>query len=250
MKLTNMKNIIIAGGNGFLGKQFVSFLISKKIYNVHVIDINTSIKYKKNFFEYKCDVLNERKLFKIIKNIKKKFKSIDVLINCIAKDYSPNFKNNLSFEKIDIKTVKKDIEIGILSSVIISKYVSSIMIKQKKGNILNIGSDLSFISPNQNIYNNFVKPVSYSIAKHGIIGFTKYLATYLAKYNIRCNALCPGGIYKNHNKKFVKNLNKLIPMNRMAKIDELNKAMFFLISDDSSYVTGHSLVVDGGRTIW
>ena len=59
-----------------------------------------------------------------------------------------------------------------------------------------------------------------------------------------------GGIYRNHNKKFVKNLSKLIPMNRMAKTDELNKAMFFLISDDSSYVTGHSLVVDGGRTIW
>ena len=68
--------------------------------------------------------------------------------------------------------LKKDIEVGILSSVITSKYVSNIMIKQKKGNILNIGSDLSFISPNQNIYNDFVKPVSYSIAKHGLIGLT------------------------------------------------------------------------------
>ena len=245
-----MKNVIIAGGNGFLGKQFADFLINKKGYNVHIIDLKKNSGKKKNLFQYKCDVLNEKSFSKYIKVIKKKFKTIDVLINCIAKDYSPNFKNNFSFENLNIKMLKKDIEVGILSSVITSKYVSNIMIKQKKGNILNIGSDLSFISPNQNIYNNFVKPVSYSIAKHGIIGLTKYLSTYLAKYNIRCNALCPGGIYRNHNKKFVKNLSKLIPMNRMAKTDELNKAMFFLISDDSSYVTGHSLVVDGGRTIW
>lgn len=245
-----MKNIIVAGGNGFLGKQFVNFLVKKKIYNIHVIDLKKDNVKEKNLFQYKCDVLNEKKVIKVVKIIKKNFKTIDVLINCIAKDYSPNFKNNLSFENLDIKKVKKDIEIGVLSSVIISKHVSSIMIKQKKGNILNIGSDLSFISPNQNIYNEFVKPVSYSIAKHGIIGFTKYLSTYLAKYNIRCNALCPGGIYKDHDKRFVKKLSKLIPMNRMAKINELNKAMFFLISDDSSYVTGHSLIVDGGRTTW
>ena len=245
-----MKNIIIAGGNGFLGTQFVDFLLNKKIYNIHIIDVKIKTISKNNCFEYKCNVLNENKLVKIIKNIKKKFKTIDVLINCIAKDYNPNIKNKLSFENQSTKQIKKDIEIGILSSVIISKHVSAIMIKQKKGNILNIGSDLSFISPNQNIYNNFIKPVSYSIAKHSIIGLTKYLATYLASHNVRCNALCPGGIYNNHDKKFVKKLSKLIPMNRMAKIDELNKAMFFLISDDSSYVTGHSLIVDGGRAAW
>jgi len=195
-------------------------------------------------------VLNEKKFIKIIQNIKKKFKTIDVLINCIARDYNPNFKNNFSFEKLNIKQIKKDLEISVLSSVITSKHISNIMIKQKKGVILNIGSDLSLISPNQTIYDNFIKPVSYSISKHGIIGLTKYLATYLAKYNIRCNALCPGGIFRNHDKKFIKKISKLIPLNRMAKIGELNKAMFFLISEDSSYVTGHSLVVDGGRTIW
>jgi NAD(P)-dependent dehydrogenase (short-subunit alcohol dehydrogenase family) len=245
-----MKNIIIAGGNGFLGQQFVNFLINKKIYNIHVIDLIKKSSNKKNLFQYKCNVLNEKSVSKLIKKIKKNFKTIDVLINCIAKDYSPNHKNNFSFENLNIKIIKKDIEIGILSSVIISKHVSKVMIKQKKGNILNIGSDLSIISPNQNIYDNFVKPISYSIAKHSVVGLTKYIATYLAKYNVRCNALCPGGIFNKHDKKFVKKLSKLIPLNRMAKINELNKAMFFLISDDSSYVTGHSLVVDGGRTIW
>ena len=79
---------------------------------------------------------------------------------------------------------------------------------------------------------------------------TKYLATYLIKYNIRCNALCPGGMYNNQDKNFLTKLNKLIPMKRMAKKNELNEAMYFLISEKSSYVNGHSLMVDGGRTIW
>ena len=245
-----MKNIIIAGGNGFIGKQFSEFLTNKNHLNVHVIDRLLIKNNKKNLYQYKCDILNEKKVSNILNSIFKKFKSIDVLINCVARDYVPNKKNNKLFENLNINELKSDFEIGLITSVIMAKHISKFMIKQKKGNILNIGSDLSFISPNQNIYSNFVKPVSYSIVKHGIVGLTKYLATYLIKYNIRCNALCPGGMYNKHDKKFLTKLNKLIPMKRMAKKNELNEAMYFLISDRSSYVNGHSLLVDGGRTIW
>ena len=245
-----MKNIIIAGGNGFIGKQFTQYLLKKKTFNIHVIDISSSKIKSQNYYEYKCNILNEKKIKKIINNIFKKFKSIDVLINCVAKDYIPNKKNNKLFKNININEINNDFKTGIITSVIMTKYISKYMIKQNKGNILNIGSDLSFISPNQNIYDNFIKPISYSIVKHGVVGLTKYLATYFANYNIRCNALCPGGIYNNHNKKFVAKLKKLIPMKRMAKHNELNEAMYFLISDKSSYVNGHSLLVDGGRTIW
>lgn len=172
-----------------------------------------------------------------------------MLINCTAQDYPPTNKKKL-FETINVKDINHDFNVGIITSVIMVKYVSKYMKKQKKGNIVNIGSDLSFISPNQNIYDNFIKPVGYSIVKHGIIGLTKYLATYFANSNIRCNALCPGGIYNGQDKKFVSKIKKLIPMKRMAKKNELNEAMFFLISEKSSYVNGHSLIVDGGRTIW
>lgn len=95
-----------------------------------------------------------------------------------------------------------------------------------------------------------VKPVTYPVVKHGIIGLTKYLATYWADKNVRVNTLSPGGIYTNQPKEFVERLTKLIPMKRMANQDEYKSAVLFLISDASSYMTGANLIVDGGRTCW
>ena len=111
------------------------------------------------------------------------------------------------------------------------------------------------ISPDQRLYNNKkklknVKPVTYSVAKTGLIGLTRYLATYWADKNIRCNAISPGGVYNNHNKQFVKKISKLIPLGRMAKKDEYRSAVQFLCSDASSYLTGQNLVIDGGRSVW
>ena len=125
------------------------------------------------------------------------------------------------------------------------------MAKQKNGGvILNISSDLGIIAPNQKIYKKFfVKPVTYSVIKHGIIGMTKYAASYWGKKNVRCNALAPGGINRNFNKSFVNKITKLIPLNRMAKINEYNNIVLFLCSDDSSYITGTTIISDGGRTI-
>ena len=125
------------------------------------------------------------------------------------------------------------------------------MAKYKKGSIINVSSDLGIIAPDQRIYNkkNFVKPVTYSVVKHGIIGLTKYTASYWGKNNLRCNAIAPGGIYNNQDKKFVENINKLIPLGRMAKKNEYNGLILFLCSDLSSYLTGSVIVADGGRTI-
>ena len=95
-----------------------------------------------------------------------------------------------------------------------------------------------------------VKPITYSVVKSGLIGLTKYLATYWADNGIRVNALSPGGVYTNQPQEFVDKLTNLIPMRRMANSDEYNSAIIFLCSDDSSYMTGNNLVIDGGRTCW
>ena len=152
---------------------------------------------------------------------------------------------------------EKDIAVGLTGAFLCSQVVGSYMAKQNNGVILNIASDLSIISPDQRLYKKEglkdneqpVKPVTYSVVKHGIIGLTKYLATYWAKKGIRVNCISPAGVYKKHNKKFVEQLSQRIPIGRMAKSYELNGAIIYLCSNASSFVTGHNLVVDGGRTI-
>ncbi len=88
------------------------------------------------------------------------------------------------------------------------------------------------------------------MVKHGLIGLTKYLATYWNEQSVRCNALSPGGVYAGQNDVFVSNLVKLIPMGRMAQPDEYRGAIAFLCSDASKYLNGANLVMDGGRSVW
>ena len=124
--------------------------------------------------------------------------------------------------------------------------------------ILNISSDLGIIAPDQRLYmkegldriQQPVKPVTYSVIKHGLIGLTKYIATYWADQGIRVNTLCPGGIYNDQPEEFVTRISSLIPFGRMANPDELKGSVLFLISDASSYINGATIVVDGGRSVW
>ena len=126
------------------------------------------------------------------------------------------------------------------------------------GVITNIASDLSVIAPDQRLYSvaglpsdrQPVKPVTYSVVKHGLIGLTKYLSTYWCDQGVRCNALSPGGIYNNQNDIFISKINKLIPMGRMANPSEYQGAIIFLCSNASSYLNGANLIMDGGRSVW
>lgn len=128
----------------------------------------------------------------------------------------------------------------------------------KGGVILNIASDLSVISPDQRLYRKAgvpeesqpVKPVTYSVIKSGLVGLTRYIATYWADRGVRCNALSPGGVYTGQPEEFVQRLTSLIPLGRIAARDEYRSAIQFLCSDASIYLNGHNLVMDGGRSIW
>ena len=132
------------------------------------------------------------------------------------------------------------------------------MVRSRTGGvILNIASDLSVIAPNQGLYHDAhkqeweqeVKPVTYSVVKTGMVGLTRYLATYWAEKGIRTNALSPGGVFNAQPQEFLNRLTPMIPMGRMAKEDEYRAAVQFLCSDASSYMNGQNIVIDGGRSI-
>jgi NAD(P)-dependent dehydrogenase (short-subunit alcohol dehydrogenase family) len=243
------KVILITGGSGFFGSRLAKIISTNNGIPV-IIDNkfskNKSFKY--DFFKTDITKLNEVKT--TIKKVIKKYKKIDCLINNAALNTSID-KNKQKLENFSIKKWNEEINVGLTGALIVTQAVVKAMIKNKSGSIINISSDLGLIAPNQSIYNsNTKKPVSYSVVKHGIIGFGKYLATYLADHNIRSNILCPGGIYNNQPKKFVKKLEKLIPLKRMAKINDYDGIILYLCSDYSEYMTGSVITCDGGRTAW
>ena len=129
------------------------------------------------------------------------------------------------------------------------------MADANKGSIINIASIYGLVSPDQNLYEyrrikgeNFYKPVAYSVSKSGIINFTKYLAVYWAKKNIRVNTLTIGGVFNNQDGNFLKEYSSRIPIGKMADQHQYDGAVLFLASEASSYMTGSNLIIDGGWT--
>lgn len=161
-------------------------------------------------------------------------------------------------ENFSLDTWNDDIAVGLTGTFLMSQVFGTYLARQGRGVIVNIASDLGVIAPDQRIYRRPglpeqeqpVKPITYSAVKGGVVMLSKYLATYFAEHGVRVNALVPGGVYAGQPQDFVERLSALIPLGRMARADEYRAALVFLCSDASSYMTGASLVVDGGRTCW
>ena len=144
-------------------------------------------------------------------------------------------------------------DVGLKGAYIMIKYFGELMFKKKNGSIINIGSDLSVIAPNQKIYkgvyNNYFKPVTYSVLKHGLLGMTKYFASLYGNNKVRVNMVSPGPVKNKQKKKLINNLLDLIPAKRLANPDDVAEAILFLSKKNSKYINGQNIIIDGGRTI-
>ena len=269
----NNKTALITGASGLLGVEHAQALLDcgAKVVLTDIdlanLEKNQELllrKYSKSFVHtYAMDVTNEKSISNVQTDLLCNDISIDILINNAAVnpslDKDSSLKNSSRLENFSLHEWNRQISVGLTGAFLCSKVFGNYMAISKEGGcILNIASDLSVIAPDQRIYmkedidekSQPVKPVTYSVIKSGLVGLTKYLATYWIGSNIRCNSLSPGGVYTNQPDEFVLKLSALIPLARMAKKDEYRSAIQFLCSEASSYMNGHNLVMDGGRSIW
>ncbi len=209
-----------------------------------------------------CDITTPAAVERGARQVLEAFGQIDILINNAANN--PKVEGgglNSAWSRLEnfpLEIWNADIAVGLTGAMLCSKTLGSHMARQKRGVILNIASDLAAIGPDQRIYRKTglkdeeqpVKPITYPVIKAGLVGMTRYLATYWADHGVRANALLPGGVEAGQGEAFMAKLTNLIPLGRMARADEYKAAVAFLVSDASSYMTGAMLSVDGGRTAW
>lgn len=184
---------------------------------------------------------------------------LDILVNAAALD--PKFdsagagKHGVTFETFPLAAWNQALEVNLTGMFLACQAAAEPMRAQDSGSIINICSTYGLVGPDQRIYQQpgkppRYKPVYYSVTKAGVLGLTRYLATYFAGTKIRVNALTPGGVFNDHDDEFVRQYASRTVLGRMARKDEMNGALLFLASDASSYMTGSNLVVDGGWTAW
>lgn len=266
------KVIVITGAAGLIGRRHTEAVLEGEGIPV-LLDIfeEPLQKVKEEFLSrypqarietYVADITDRKCLESIRDELLSRYGHIDGLINNAANNpkVEGGSKNlgAIRFHNLPLSIWEDDMKVGLTGAFLCCQIFGYEMEKRKQGVIINISSDYGVISPNQNIYKKegvpeeeqTVKPVSYSVVKHGIMGLTKYLATYWAKSGVRVNTLCPASLSNGQDEEFVKKISELIPMGRMSRPDEYPATVLYMLSDASSYMTGATVILDGGRTIW
>lgn len=243
------KVCIVTGGEGFLGKHYI-----EAIKEAEGIALSLDVAGEPDF---KVDITSEKAVQEIVEKIVAKYGRIDVLINNAAMNPAVGSEEAKSqFVQVDdypVELWRKELDVNLTGMIICCKAVMPLMKKQGKGVIVNIASEVSEVAHDHRVYNTpgKYKSPAYVASKTGVVGLTRALAAQLGQYNIRVNAFSPGGVeHEKMPRDFVERFGKTNMLGRMAQPDEYNAAILFLCSDASSFMTGHNLVIDGGKTAW
>jgi 2-deoxy-D-gluconate 3-dehydrogenase len=254
---------VVTGGAGLLGQQFCRTLAEAGA-AVLVADFAGDKAEKlanqlKNAKAQAVDVGDAKSVSEMVEAAVKLFGRLDILVNSAA--INPSFdegeagKHKSSFEEYSLAAWEKSMRVNLTGAFLACQAAVKPMLAQGGGSIINICSTYGLGGPDQRIYKKqgkqaAFKPVDYSVTKAGILGLTRYLATYYGEQKIRVNALSPGGVRNTQDEEFQQAYSARTVLGRMAEQDEMNGALLFLASDASSYMTGANLVVDGGWTAW
>ena len=252
------KTIIVTGACGLLGRE-----ICKALAELHArivladIDIMAAEKleeelrdvYGASVTAFPLDISSEDSVNKLVDELSKQTISVDGLVN---NAYPRNEAYGTIFENITMDSWRENIDMHLNGYFNVSQKIARIMMQQRQGNIVNIASIYGMLGPDFSIYEGttMTMPAEYAAIKGAIINFTRYLATYLASYNIRVNCLSPGGIFNEQPASFVEKYKQRTPMGRMGNPEDIAGGVLFLLSNLSSYVTGQNLVIDGGWSAW
>ncbi len=265
------KVIVITGAAGLLGRQHAEAVAGAGgipvLLDLHAAPVDAMAADLKKRFSvaasgWRVDITDEAAVAANCAALLAQYGRIDGLVNNAANNPKVEDVAGRNFSRLEnfpLDVWQDDLAVGLTGAFLCAKhYGSSIAQNPAGGSIVNISSDLGLIAPDQRLYRKPglpadqqpVKPVTYSVAKSGLIGLTRYLATYWADRNVRCNALCPGGIENNQDTAFLREVCSRIPMERMARADEYRGSLLFLLSAASSYVNGAVIAADGGRSAW
>jgi NAD(P)-dependent dehydrogenase (short-subunit alcohol dehydrogenase family) len=261
---------VITGGGGLLGRQHAAAVASAGGTAI-LADISmqaaerAACEHARQFstpvMPVQVDITQPRDVCSLRDQVLDRYGHIDILINNAANNPKMEAEAGKDFSRLEhfpLAQWERDVAVGLTGAFLCSQVIGTEMAARRKGVILNVASDLAIIAPDQRLYRQPslvsdqqpVKPVTYSVVKTALLGLTRYLATYWADAGVRVNAISPGGVFNGQPQEFVKRLSELIPLGRMAQMDEYRGAIVFLCSDASSYMTGANLVVDGGRSCW
>jgi 2-deoxy-D-gluconate 3-dehydrogenase len=258
---------VVTGGAGLLGAEFCRTLADAGA-SVVVADLDVAGAENvasglraagEQAIGLGLDVTQIESVTRAVSHVRAEHGRVDVLVNSAALDpkFDPAHHERAAnaFEDYPLEMWNQALAVNLTGMFLCSQAVSRPMLEQGSGVIINICSTYGLVGPDQRIYARpgkprQFKPVYYSVTKAGVLGMTRYLATYFAGTGLRVNALTPGGVFNDHDDGFVANYSARTVLGRMARRDEMNGALLFLASDASSYMTGSNLIVDGGWTAW
>lgn len=262
------KIVVVTGGCGQLGRQFTRTLIDRgarvAVFDVHPSegkpeDHNNNAVHEDTLLTLAVDVAQRDSIAEGLAQVISKWGPPHALINNAALDSPPGApaEETGPFETYPESSWDRVMQVNAKGVFLCCQVIGGQMADAGRGSIVNICSIYGLVSPDQRIYDyrraagaTFVKPVAYAVSKSSLLNLTRYLATYWSPRKVRVNTLTLGGVFNNQDQQFLENYSGHVPLGRMAREDEYNGAIIFLISDASSYMTGANLVIDGGWTAW